>query len=140
MILYIVDEQIVSYTITNLVHMENIIINFAGDIFLAQAVKSYLSTQKLVSSIYMILDNDEISISLEKNNKINGKRVILEILRNYLDSHNLTRYQITELENILTVGIPKRIDEISNLLLCEICGWRVNTEVELLIHRRTHWI
>jgi hypothetical protein len=120
--------------------MENIIINFAGDIFLAQAVKSYLSTQKLVSSIYMILDNDEISISLEKNNKINGKRVILEILRNYLDSHNLTRYQITELENILTVGIPKRIDEISNLLLCEICGWRVNTEVELLIHRRTHWI
>src|ERR687898_1974732 len=104
--------------------MENIIINFAGDIFLAQAVKSYLSTQKLVSSIYMILDNDEISISLEKNNKINGKRVIMEILRNYLDSHNLTRHQIMELENILTVGIPKRIDEISKLLLCEICGCR----------------
>jgi phosphopantetheine adenylyltransferase len=120
--------------------MENIVINFAGDIFLAQAVKSYLSTQKLVSSIYMILDSDEISVSLEKNNKINGKRVILEILRNYLDSHNLTRHQIMELENILTVGIPKRIDEISKLLLCEICGWRVNTEEELLIHRRTHWI
>jgi hypothetical protein len=120
--------------------MENIVINFAGDIFLAQAVKSYLSTQKLVSSIYMILDDDEISVSLEKNNKINGKRVILEILRNYLDSHNLTRHQIMELENILTVGIPKRIDEISKLLLCEICGWRVNTEEELLIHRRTHWI
>lgn len=120
--------------------MENIVINFAGDIFLAQAVKSYLSTLKLVSSIYMILDDDEISVSLEKNNKINGKRVILEILRNYLDSHNLTRHQIMELENILTVGIPKRIDEISKLLLCEICGWRVNTEEELLIHRRTHWI
>lgn len=120
--------------------MENIIINFAGDIFLAQAVKSYLSSQKLVSSIYMIPDSDEISVSLEKNNKRNGKRVILEILRNYLDSYNLTRYQIKELENILTVGIPKRIDEISNLLLCEICGWRVNTEEELLIHRRTHGI
>jgi hypothetical protein len=120
--------------------MENILINFAGDIFLAQAVKSYLSSQKLVSSIYMIPDSDEISVSLEKNNKRNGKRVILEILRNYLDSHNLTRYQIMELENILTVGIPKRIDEISDLLLCEICGWRVNTEEELLIHRRTHWI
>ena len=125
---------------TNLVHMENIVINFAGDIFLAQAVKRYLSSQKLISGIYMIPDGDEISVWFEKNNKRNGKRVILDILRNYLDSHNLTRYQIMELENILTVGIPKRIDEISNLLMCEICGWRVNTEEELLIHRRTHWI
>lgn len=120
--------------------MENIVINFAGDIFLAQAVKSYLSSQKLVSSIYMIPDSDEISVWFEKNTKRNGKRVILHILQNYLDSHNLTRYQIMELENILTVGIPKRIDEISNLVMCEICGWRVNTEEELLIHRRTHWI
>jgi hypothetical protein len=120
--------------------MENIVINFAGDIFLAQAVKSYLSSQELVSSIYMIPDSDEISVWFEKNNKRYGKRVILDTLRNYLDSHNLTRYQIMELENILTVGIPKRIDEISNLLMCEICGWRVNTEEELLIHRRTHWI
>lgn len=120
--------------------MENIVINFAGDIFLAQAVKSYLSSQKLVSSIYMIPHSDEISVWIERNNKRNGKRVILDILRNYLISHNLTRYQIMELENILTVGIPKRIDEISNLVMCEICGWRVNTEEELLIHRRTHWI
>ena len=120
--------------------MENIVINFAGDIFLAQAVKNYLSSQKLVSSIYMIPDSDEISVWFERNNKRNGKRVILDILRNYLISHNLTRYQIIELENILTVGIPKRIDEISNLLMCEICGWRVSTEEELLIHRRTHWI
>jgi hypothetical protein len=120
--------------------MENIVINFAGDIFLAQAVKNYLSSQKLVSSIYMIPDSDEISVWFERNNKRNGKRVILDILRNYLISHNLTRYQIIELENILTVGIPKRIDEISNLVMCEICGWRVNTEEELLIHRRTHWI
>jgi hypothetical protein len=120
--------------------MENIVINFAGDIFLAQAVKSYLSSQKLVSSIYMIPDSDEISVWFERNNKRNGKRVITDILRNYLISHNLTRYQIIELENILTVGIPKRIDEISNLVMCEICGWRVNTEEELLIHRRTHWI
>ena len=120
--------------------MENIVINFAGDIFLAQAVKNYLSSQKLVSSIYMIPDSDEISVWFERNNKRNGKRVITDILRNYLISHNLTRYQIIELENILTVGIPKRIDEISNLVMCEICGWRVNTEEELLIHRRTHWI
>jgi hypothetical protein len=125
---------------TCLVNMVDIIINFAGDVLLAQAVKSYLSSQDVVSSIYMILEGDEISISLEKNNGRNGNRLIKEILRNYLDSHNLTRYKIMELENILTVGIPKKIEEISNLLMCEICGWRLNTEEELLVHRRTHWI
>ena len=125
---------------TCLANMVDIIINFAGDVLLAQAVKSYLSSQDVVSSIYMILEGDEISISLEKNNGRNGNRLIKEILRNYLDSHNLTRYKIMELENILTVGIQKKIEEISNLLMCEICGWRLNTEEELLVHRRTHWI
>ena len=125
---------------TCLVNMVDIIINFAGDVLLAQAVKSYLSSKDVVSSIYVIPEGDEISISLEKNNGRNGNRLIKEILRNYLDSHNLTRYKIMELENILTVGIPKKIEEISNLLMCEICGWRLNTEEELLVHRRTHWI
>lgn len=128
---------------TNLIDMAYIVINFAGDVLLAQAVKSYLSSQDVVSSIYMIPEGDEISISLEKNNERNernGNSLIKEILRNYLDSHNLTRYKIMELENILTVGIPKKIEEISNLLMCEICGWRLNTEEELLVHRRTHWI
>jgi hypothetical protein len=123
--------------------MAYIVINFAGDVLLAQAVKNYLSSQDVVSSIYMIPEGDEISISLEKNNERNernGNSLIKEILRNYLDSHNLTRYKIMELENILTVGIPKKIEEISNLLMCEICGWRLNTEEELLVHRRTHWI
>ena len=128
---------------TSLINLAYIVINFAGDVLLAQAVKSYLSSQDVVSSIYMIPEGDEINISLEKNkerNERNGNSLIKEILRNYLDSHNLTRYKIMELENILTVGIPKKIEEISNLLMCEICGWRLNTEEELLIHRRTHWI
>lgn len=123
-----------------MVNLTNILINFAGDVLLAQAVKSYLSSQNVVSSIYLMPDGDEISISLDKNSERNGNRLIKEILRNYLDSHNLTRYQIMELENILTVGVPKEIEEISNLVMCEICGWRLNTEEELLIHRRTHWI
>jgi hypothetical protein len=120
--------------------MANILINFAGDALLAEAVKSHLSSRKVVSSIYLMPEGDEISISLDKNSEINGNTLIKEILRNYLDSHNLTRYQIMELENILTVGVPKKIEEISNLVMCEICGWRLNTEEELLIHRRTHWI
>jgi hypothetical protein len=80
--------------------MENIVINFAGDIFLAQAVKSYLSSKKLVSSIYMIPDSDEISVWFEKNN-------ILDILRNYLDSHYLTRYQIMNLTIFLRWGFQR---------------------------------
>ncbi|HJR84345.1 MAG TPA: C2H2-type zinc finger protein [Nitrososphaeraceae archaeon] len=120
--------------------MEHIVINFAGDVLLAQAVKNYLTSQKVVSTIYMIPETDELSISFEQNNKRNGMKIIQEILRNYLDSNNLTRYQIMQLENILTVGIPKRIEEISSLIMCEICGWRLNTEEELLVHRRIHWI
>ena len=120
--------------------MDHILINFAGDVLLAQAVKIYLSSRNVISNVYMLPDGDEISVALEKNNKRKGNRLIKEILQNYLDSHNLTRYQITDLENILTVGIPKNIDEMSNLLMCEICGWRLTTEEELLVHRRTHWI
>ena len=120
--------------------MEHIVINFAGDVLLAQAVKDYLTSQKVVSTIYMVPETDELSISFEENNKRNSMKITREILRNYLESHNLTRYQIIQLENILTVGIPKRIEEISNLLMCEICGWRINTEEELLVHRRIHWI
>ena len=120
--------------------MENIVINFAGDVLLAQAVKNYLISQKVVSTIFTEHETDELSVSLDENNKKNGMRIIKEILRDYLDSHNLTRHQIIQLENILTVGIPKKIEEISNLLMCEICGWRLNTEEELLVHRRIHWI
>jgi hypothetical protein len=123
-----------------LVDMENIVINFAGDILLAQAVKNYLTSQKVISTIVTEHETDELSVSLDEDNKKDGMRIIKEILRKYLDSHNLTRHQIIQLENILTVGIPKKIEEISNLLMCEICGWRLNTEEELLVHRRIHWI
>jgi hypothetical protein len=118
----------------------DILINFAGDVFLAGAVKDYLSSKGFVLNAHMTPDRDEISISIQENNMRKGSILIKEILRNYLDEHNLTKYNVTEFENILTVGIPKKIEDISNLLMCEICGWRLNTEEELLIHRRTHWI
>ena len=119
--------------------MVDILINFAGDIFLAEAVKDFLSSKGFILDIHMTPNKDEISISIQENNIRKGNNLIKEILRNYLDEHNLTKYNVSEFENILTVGIPKKIEEISNLLMCEICGWRLNTEEELLIHRRTHW-
>lgn len=122
-----------------MVNVVDILINFAGDIFLAEAVKDFLSSKGFILDIHMTPNKDEISISIQENNIRKGNNLIKEILRNYLDEHNLTKYNVSEFENILTVGIPKKIEEISNLLMCEICGWRLNTEEELLIHRRTHW-
>ena len=122
-----------------MVNVVDILINFAGDVFLAGAVKDYLLSKGFVLNVHMTPDRDEISISIQENNIRKGNILIKEILRNYLDEHNLTKYNVTEFENILTVGIPKKIEDISNLLMCEICGWRLNTEEELLIHRRTHW-
>lgn len=114
-----------------------ILINFAGDVFLAKAVKDYFSSKDFISNVHMTSNDDEISVvSIQEN----GIKRIKEILRNYLDEHNMTRYNITEFENVLIVGILKKIEDISNLLMCEVCGWRLNTEEELLIHRRTHWI
>jgi hypothetical protein len=118
----------------------DILINFASDVFLAEAVKDYLSSKGIILDIHMTPNRDEISISIQENNIRKGNMLIKEILRNYLDEHNLTKYNVTEFENILTVGIPKEIEDISNLQMCEICGWRLNTEEELLVHRRTHWI
>ena len=123
-----------------MVNVVEILINFAGDVFLAEAVKDYLSSKGFILDIHMTPNKDEISISIQENNIRKGNNLIKEILRNYLDEHNLTKYNVSEFENILTVGIPKKIEEISNLLMCEICGWRLNTEEELLVHRRTHWI
>lgn len=123
-----------------MVNVVDILINFAGDVFLAKAVKDYLSSKGFILDIHTTPNKDEISISIQENNIRKGNMLIKETLRNYLDEHNLTKYNVTEFENILTMGIPKEIEDISNLLMCEICGWRVNTEEELLIHRRTHWI
>jgi hypothetical protein len=118
-----------------------IIISFAGDAPLARGVLNYLSSHHVISNNIMTeLAGDEIRISLKRNNDTNMKKLIKETLHNYLDSHNLTRHQITELNDILIVGIPKNIDEISNFLMCEICGWMVTSEEELLTHRRTHGI
>lgn len=122
-----------------MVNVVDILINFAGDVFLAEAVKDHLSSKGFILDIHMTPNKDEISISIQENNIRKGNNMIKEILLNYLDGHNLTKYNVSEFENILTVGIPKKIEEISNLLMCEICGWRLNTEEELLIHRRTHW-
>jgi hypothetical protein len=123
----------------------DVIISFAGDEPLAKDLFKHLSTTQatLQHAIASDLSGDEIRIYLKENGLDNLKRVkklVDIIIIDYLFSHKLEGYKVTQLDNILTVGIPKGLDEISSLKMCEICGWRVNTEEELLIHRRTHWI
>jgi hypothetical protein len=117
-------------------------ISFAGDEILAQNVYRYLLSRFGFSSyINTEITKDEIGITLNKNADMKEfKKLLQQVMHDYLQSNNLIRYRITEFNNVMVVGIPKNIDDISNFLICEICGWRVTTEEELLTHRRTHWI
>ena len=116
-------------------------INFANDIPLAYDIYNYfVSNSKLNENIKLEEDNIIISrSSREDDEKV--KKQIISILQEYLNSSKTFKnYQILELDNIFTVGIPKDIVEISNFVFCEICGYGLSNEEELLVHRRSHGI
>ena len=117
-------------------------ISFAGDEVLAQGVYKYLLSRFGFSSyVSTEIHEDEIKITLNKNADMKEfKRLLQQVIHDYVQSNGLTEYKITEFNNIMTVGIPKNINDISSFLMCEICGWRVTTEEDLLTHSRTHWI
>jgi len=119
-----------------------LIINFAGDTDLANNMYNYFISNSIINKkieIKVEEDNLVISIFNEQTKKIDKQ--IRSLLQEYLDSFTIYRnYQISELENIITVGIPKDIAEISTLVFCEICGYGMSSEEELLVHRRSHGI
>ena len=115
-------------------------INFANDMVLAYNIYNYfVSNSKLNENIKLEGDNIIISRSREDEGKV--KKQIISTLQEYLNSsRNFKNYQILELDNIFTVGIPKDIVEISKFVFCEICGYGLSNEEELLVHRRSHGI
>ncbi len=119
-----------------------LIINFAGDTDLANNMYNFFISNTIINKkieIKIEEDNLVISIFNEQTKKIDQQ--IRSLLQEYLDSFTTYRnYQISELENIITVGIPKDIAEISTLVFCEICGYGMSSEEELLVHRRSHGI
>ena len=119
-----------------------LIINFAGDTDLANNMYNFFISHSIINKkieIKIEEDNLVISIFNEQAKKID-KQIRL-LLQEYLDSFTIYRnYQISELEHIITVGIPKDIAEISTLVFCEICGYGMSSEEELLVHRRSHGI
>ena len=122
--------------------MENtefLIINFANNTTLAKKVYDYVSN---ILTNKMKLENDNIVIGLEKNNSNRTtKKEIKETLQKYLKSNEIYNdLQISEFDNVITIGIPKSIFEITDSKFCEICGFQMTNEEELLVHRRCHGI
>ena len=120
---------------------ENILkINFAGDITLANNIYNHFISNSIINEKAK-LEEDNIIISINREDDKNVIKQIKSLLQEYLNSFIIYKnYQIFELGNVFTVGIPKDIVEISNLVFCEICGYGLSNEEELLIHRRSHGI
>ena len=118
---------------------ENILkINFAGDITLANNIYNHFISNSIINEKAK-LEEDNIIISINREDDKNVIKQIKSLLQEYLNSFIIYKnYQIFEFENIFTVGIPKDIVEISKLVFCEICGYGLSNEEELLIHRRSH--
>ncbi|MGD1834915.1 MAG: hypothetical protein ACPKQO_04260 [Nitrososphaeraceae archaeon] len=120
-----------------MVNTKFIIINFASNFILTQKVYEYISTF-MTNKMTIEEDNIVIEIVKDKNKTI---KEIKQILQKYLNSDNIyENHKISEFDNILTVGIPKSIFDISNSKFCEICGFQMSNEEELLVHRRCHGI
>lgn len=115
-------------------------INFAGDITLANNTYSHFISNSIINE-KVKLEEDNIIIDIDREYDNNIIKQIKSLLQEYLNSFIIYKnYQIFEFENIFIVGIPKDIVEISKFVFCEICGYGLSNEEELLVHRRSHGI
>ena len=115
-------------------------INFAGDITLANNIYNHFISNSIIKE-KIKLEEDTIIISINREYDKNVIKQIRSLLQEYLNSFIIyKKHQIFELGNVFTVGIPKDIVEISKLVFCEICGYGLSNEEELLVHRRSHGI
>ena len=115
-------------------------INFAGDIILANNIYNYFISNSTINE-KVKLEEDNIIVSINREHDKNVIKQIRSLLQEYLNSFIIyKKHQIFELGNVFTVGIPKDIVEISKLVFCEICGYGLSNEEELLVHRRSHGI
>lgn len=115
-------------------------INFVGDITLANNIYNHFISNSIINE-KVKLEEDNIIIFINREYDKNVIKQIRSLLQEYLNSFIIYKnYQIFELGNVFTVGIPKDIVEISKLVFCEICGYGLSNEEELLVHRRSHGI
>jgi formylmethanofuran dehydrogenase subunit E len=116
-------------------------INFAGDITLANNIYNHFISSNSIINEKVKLEEDNIIIFINREYDKNEIKQIRSLLQEYLNSFIIyKKHQIFELGNVFTIGIPKDIVEISKLVFCEICGYGLSNEEELLVHRRSHGI
>jgi uncharacterized ferredoxin-like protein len=118
--------------------MLSLVINCAGDNDLARKINDYLIDRIVPSkdTTYISLLEDEVEIVLEKLGI--SKDEIRKLLDEFIKSNPelADNYSITEFEDVLVVGIPKSLDEMT--VNCEMCGYIASSEEDLNIHKRTH--
>jgi hypothetical protein len=118
--------------------MTSIIMNCAGDNELARKIYGYLM-DRIISSkdtTYISLSEDQIEIVLEKLGV--SRDYIREQLHEFIrtDPELADFYSIIEFDDVIVVGILKRLDEM--IVNCEMCGYIASSEEDLNIHKRTH--
>jgi hypothetical protein len=98
-------------------------INFAGDINLTKNIYDHFISNTLVTKKVKV-EEDTIIMPIDSENPKYVIKQIRSLLLEYLNSFIIYKnYQIFEFANVITVGIPKDIVEISKLIFCEICGY-----------------
>ena len=120
-------------------HNQNVLkVSFAGDITLANNMYNHFISNSIIDE-KVKLEEDTIIMYIDREYDNNVIKQIKSLLQEYLNSFKIYKtHRIFEFENIFIVGIPKDIAEISKLVFCEICGYGLSNEEELLVHRRSH--
>jgi hypothetical protein len=133
------EHLIIKLLTTDSLIMPTIVISRAGDSEFARKINNYLMSTIRVPSkdtIYISPSEDEVEIVLEKLGV--SMEDIRKILYDFIksDPELGDRYSITEFDDVVIVGIPKSLDEIT--INREMCGYIALSEEDLIIHKRIH--
>ncbi len=104
-----------------------IAIDCAGDRELASELQHYLKKHQYGAKI------DESSVMLNALD-------IENVLESFLKESNRTEYSIRKIDSV-NILLSKEVSiEDFGFVRCEMCGYALSSEEELLVHRRAHGI
>lgn len=119
--------------------MAEIIVNCAADPDLACALNKYLlSHLHSIDRDDITLKDDEIYINNDKTSV--DRKTIVDAIRSFIEAKKEYKsHQITEFDNIVTVGIPSKPEQmIENMFTCEMCNYMTPYQEQLYLHKMTH--
>jgi hypothetical protein len=119
--------------------MTEIIISCAADPDLAESLNKYL-----LSSLYSIdkngitLKDDEIYV--EYDGTLAARKTVIDAIHSFIETkEEYKNHQITEFDNLITVGIGSKPGQLmENMLTCEMCNYMTPYQEQLYLHRMTH--